>query len=85
MRWSAANPPQLEPPADLHLPYGHGLWRVAARWWRSHQPAADGKCRACGLRWPCSGLESAEDVLVALIKLGSAHRHSAPRHANDPP
>lgn len=70
MRWSADNPPPLEPPAELDLPYGHGSWRVAARWWYDHQPDPSGVCRACGLRWPCSGLESAEEILAILWRRG---------------
>ncbi|MGH2602044.1 MAG: hypothetical protein ACRDJ9_21985 [Dehalococcoidia bacterium] len=72
MKWSADNPPPLEPPAELNLTYGHRVWRLAARWWREHQPDESGHvCRACGRLWPCSGFESAEDILMTSVRRAS--------------
>lgn len=67
MRYTADNPPPLEPPAELAGAVNPGVWRVAARWWRDHQPDEGGaRCRRCFLRWPCSGVESAESILDSL-------------------
>ncbi|GAB3235129.1 hypothetical protein GCM10027447_32700 [Glycomyces halotolerans] len=50
------NPPPDEPPNGVLVP---SLWRVQARWWKRHTPAADQRtarrpvCGHCRQAWPC--------------------------------
>ena len=63
---TAVSRPGEEPPGEVASEI---LWRVAARLFRDHQPAAADSeaqpaarsaCAGCGRPWPCSGFRMAE-------------------------
>lgn len=73
MRYTADNPPPLEPPAELAGAVNPGVWRVAARWWRDHQPDEGGRvCRACFRLYPCPGVLGADGILDTFWRRAAA-------------
>lgn len=73
MRWSPTNPPPAEPPSELGLTDDTGarIWRLAAHWFREHYPVPHRHgeiCAVCRRWWPCPGIISAEQTLIALTR-----------------